>query len=75
MLTASPTLLFYRGDFERAEMRRERVTEDEITGAVRQSGFGSFQDVEAIILEADGNLAVIGAAEAGDASALPDGSR
>lgn len=74
-LTASPTLLYYRGDFQRNEMQRERVTEDELTGAVRQNGFGSIHEVEAIILEANGKLAVVSAAQAGDAGALPDESR
>lgn len=74
-LTASPTLLFYRGDFQRSEMQRERVTEDEITGAVRQNGFGSINDVDAIVLEANGKLAVVSTGQAGDASALPDEPR
>lgn len=71
LATAPPTLLFYRGEFLRARMRDERVTEDELAGAVRQSGRGSFEDVEAILLEADGKLAVIGAGKAGDGSLLP----
>ena len=70
-LTASPTLLFYRGDFQRTEMRRERITEDELTGAVRQSGLGSIHDVEAVFLEANGKLAVVSAAQVGDTDALP----
>ena len=71
-LTASPTLLFFRGDFQRNEMQRERVTEAELIGAVRQNGFGSMHNVEAIILEANGKLAVVSAAQAGDAGALPN---
>ena len=71
LLTASPRLLFYQGDFQRDAMRMERVTEDELTGAVRQSGFGSIREVEAIILEANGKLAVVSKAQAGDAGALP----
>lgn len=69
-VTASPSLLFYRGDFERARMRRERVTEDELIAAVRQNGFGSLGEIEAIVLETDGKLAVISAKKAGDQIAL-----
>ena len=65
LLTVSPTLLFYRGNFQRAEMRKERVTEDELTGAIRQIGLGSFGNVEAILLEANGKLSVVSAAQAG----------
>jgi uncharacterized membrane protein YcaP (DUF421 family) len=71
VITASPTILFYRGNFHRMEMRKERVTEDELAAAVRQSGLGSFHDVHAILLEADGKLAVVAEAQAGNASALP----
>ena len=71
LVTASPTLLFYQHSFQRAEMRRQRITESELASAIRQSGFGSFEGVEAIILEADGKLAVVGSAQAGDAGALP----
>ncbi len=71
LLTAAPTVLFYKGNFQRAGMRRERITEDELATAVRQSGFGSFQDVEGIFLEADGMLAVVSAAQTGDGGILP----
>lgn len=71
VITASPTLLFYRGDFLRTEMKMERVTDDELAAAVRQSGLGSFEDVEAIFLETDGKLAVITTAQGGNASAQP----
>ena len=71
VVTAAPSLLFYRGDIQRAAMREERVTEDELLGAARQSGFGSLGEVEAIVLEADGGLAVIGASKAGDGNTIP----
>lgn len=75
LITASPALLFYRGEFQRAEMRRERITEDELAAAARKSNFGSFEGVEAIVLEPDGNLSVVGSAQTGDASAIPGGPR
>lgn len=71
LVTASPTLLFYRSEFQREEMRKQRITEAELNSAIRQSGFGSFEGVEAIILEADGKLAVVGTAQAGDGASLP----
>lgn len=71
-VTASPSLLFYRGRFDRARMRRERVTEDELIAAARQDGLGSIGEVEAIVLETDGRLAVIKAKDAGDGEALAD---
>lgn len=74
LVTASPTMLYYRGEFLRSQMRQERITDDELSDAVRQSGFGSFEGVEAIILEADGKLAVVKSSQAGNGNALPKGS-
>ncbi|WP_375263450.1 YetF domain-containing protein [Palleronia sp.] len=68
--SASPALLFYQGNWQRDAMRQERITEHELVGAVRQNGFGSLLDIEAIIMEANGKLAAVGKARAGDAGAL-----
>lgn len=70
-ITSPPTMLYYRGAFQRDAMRRVRVTESELRTAVRQQGTGTLQDVEAIVLEANGQFAVIGSQVAGDGSVLP----
>lgn len=41
-------------------MRKERVTEEEIRAAVREAGYGSMEKVEAVILETDAELSVLG---------------
>ncbi|HEV2150547.1 MAG TPA: YetF domain-containing protein [Longimicrobiaceae bacterium] len=69
-VTSPPTLLYFRGRFLRDAMLRERVTEDELRTAVREHGAGSFDQVEAVVLESDGRFAVIMAKKAGDGSAL-----
>ncbi len=69
-ITAPPSLLFFRGQFLRDAMRRQRLTEAELSAAVREHGLGSFDGVEAIILESNGRLAVVKAEAAGDRSAL-----
>ncbi len=59
LVKASPSLLYHSGEWLRAEMRRERVTEAEMLAAVRMSGFEDLSDRIAIVLETDGTLTVI----------------
>lgn len=59
-ITSNPTILFYKGDFIEKKLRQERVNKLDLLKAVRKKGFGSLKDVEAIILETDGAVSVIG---------------
>jgi uncharacterized membrane protein YcaP (DUF421 family) len=52
-------LLFYRGEMLKAEMKRSRVTEDEVIAAIRAASIGSIDDVEAVVLETDGSFSVL----------------
>jgi uncharacterized membrane protein YcaP (DUF421 family) len=70
IVTAPPALLYYRGRFLRDAMRRERITEDELRTAIREKGAGSFDEVEAVVLESDGRFAVVKGGSASDRSAL-----
>lgn len=69
-VTNPPRLLFYRGEFQRDGMRRARVTEQELRSVARKKGHGSLDDVEALVLEASGDIAVVD--KIGDGSALGD---
>lgn len=73
ILHAEPTLLYHRGEILETAMHRHRIRPDDLLGAARKSGIGSLDDVEAIVLESNGDFAVIGVASAGDGSALPMG--
>ena len=59
-VTGEPTLLLFRGQYLQAALRRARVTEEEIRGAVRSHGLAAVEDVEAVVLETDGSFSVIG---------------
>ncbi len=59
LVKSDPTLLYYRGDFLRDQLRRSRVSEDDVAAAIRQEGIASFGDVEAVVLETDGTIAVV----------------
>jgi uncharacterized membrane protein YcaP (DUF421 family) len=59
LLDADPALLFYKGKYLGAALRQARVTEADIEAAVRAKGLGSMNEVEAVVLEADGELSII----------------
>lgn len=59
LVNAEPTLLYYRGQFLQAALRRQRLTEDEVRSAVRQKGLASLDTVEAVVLEPGADLSVV----------------
>ena len=69
IVKSEPQLLYHRGRFLDAAMKRERINEREVVAAVRSQGFGSLEMAEAVVLETDGTFSVIGEV-AGPASAL-----
>lgn len=52
-------MLFFRGEFLSAALRRARVTEDEIQAAVRAAGLHDLEAAEAVVLETDGSFSVV----------------
>lgn len=72
LVKAQPALLFYRGEYLRDALKNERIPEEEIRAAVRNRGFGTMGQVDAVVLETDGSFAVIASDKAGDLSALSD---
>ena len=69
-VTSPPTLLFYSGRVLHQNLRKERLTEPELQTAIREHGVGSYNEVEAVVLESDGRFAVIKKKTAGDHSAM-----
>jgi len=70
LVKPEPTLLLHRGQFLREAMDNERVTEADILSAIRQRGFSSIENIEAVVFEADGTFDVIPETERSSASAL-----
>lgn len=67
-----PTLLLWEGTPCHEAMRRQRVTEGELRAAVRSAGHASMEEVDAIVLETDGNFSVVSSGLGGSCSALAD---
>jgi len=59
VIKSEPALLLRRGEYLRAAMRRERITEDEIRAAVRAAGQSDPVLIDGVVLETDGSLSVI----------------
>ena len=59
LVKAKPTLLFDKGEFLSAAMRRQRVAEGEIRMAIRSKGVAALEEIEAVVLETDGSFSVI----------------
>lgn len=59
MIKAKPVLLVYNGNYHEKDMKRERVTKEEILAALRKEGVPSLEEVRAVVLETDSSLTVI----------------
>jgi uncharacterized membrane protein YcaP (DUF421 family) len=59
LISGEPTVLLYRGRLYEDHLMRERVTPDEVLGAVRAAGYAGLDAIEWAILEPDGRISVI----------------
>ncbi len=59
ILYGHPLILIYRGEFRQEEMRRARVTIDDIMEVMRNDGINDISDVDYAILETNGQLSII----------------
>ena len=59
IVKSEPTLLFFQGRYLDEELRRERVTREEVRAAMRASGVSSPGSATAVVLETDGSFSVL----------------
>ena len=59
LASARPTILIRHGKLDQAELRRIRISIDELISEVRQAGLPSLADVDYAILEQNGKISVI----------------
>lgn len=60
LVKSQPVLVFYRGQFQESALRQERLNEHEVLAAVREQGFASLDEVDAVVLETAGDISVVG---------------
>ena len=59
LASARPTVLIRHGKLEQKELRRIRISLDELISELRQAGVGSMEDVDYAILEQNGKISII----------------
>lgn len=59
LMRSDPAMLLEGGRLRSEVMRRERVTEDEVLQAIRDSGGKALADADGVFLQSDGSLAVV----------------
>ncbi|MEE4200540.1 DUF421 domain-containing protein [Erythrobacter sp.] len=59
LVKEEPTMLTHKGDFLRDAMKRTRVSEEEVMGALRAEGLFNVEDANWVILETNGEFSVI----------------
>lgn len=70
LVDPGPTLLYHDGQPVDRALRRHRMIESDLHSAAREKGFGSLEDVAAVVLQADGTFAVISADKMGDGASM-----
>lgn len=59
LIRADPVLLMAGGELRPETLRRERISDDEVLQAIRDSGGRTLADADAVFLQSDGSMAVI----------------
>jgi uncharacterized membrane protein YcaP (DUF421 family) len=72
IINGEPTLLLSNGKFLPDALKRERVTEEEVRGAIRGEGVTRVEDVDAVTMENDGTLTVAWMSKKPGTSSLVD---
>lgn len=58
-IKSQPQLLYFKDEYLKQPMKKERITENEILQATRSQGISSMEAVKAVVLESDGSLSVL----------------
>jgi len=72
IINGEPTLLLSNGKFIPGALKKERVTEEEVRGAIRGEGVTRVEDVNAVTMENDGTLTVAWMSKKPGTSSLVD---
>lgn len=59
LITDQPTMLYHQNQFLTESMQRVRISHSEILQAIRNQGYGSLRQVEAVVLETNGDMSII----------------
>ena len=60
IITSKPAMLLYKGELFDKELKKQRVTIEEIHTAARRKGFTDLDKIDVIVLETTGDITVVG---------------
>ncbi len=70
IVKSEPTLLVHQGRMLKAQLRSQRVTEEEVLAAARSQGIGDLAEIAAVVLETDGSFSIVSGSGTGESSTL-----
>lgn len=59
MASTRPSVLIRHGEIDQAELRKNRISIDELISEVRQAGFATLQEIDYAIVEQNGKISVL----------------
>lgn len=59
LIKSEPRLLFYEGEFKNKALKEERIEQEELLQAARNQGILSLDQINAIVLETNGQFSII----------------
>jgi uncharacterized membrane protein YcaP (DUF421 family) len=59
VMEGEPVILIHKGKLLEENCRKNNITKDELLQAIREHGSASIEEVDSLILEADGNISVV----------------
>ena len=72
MVTNQPSLLLFRGEVLHHALKKERITISDLNLSAREKGISSLKEIDAIILETNGDITIIKDLQLEDKSTLSD---
>jgi uncharacterized membrane protein YcaP (DUF421 family) len=72
LITSRPSLIYYKGSFLHQAMKKERITVEEVYSAARKKGISSMNEIEMIIFETTGDIAIIKKIMSGNENTFDD---
>ncbi|WP_339752314.1 DUF421 domain-containing protein [Algoriphagus aquimarinus] len=59
LITSNPVVVFYQGCFLENELKKQRLTKEEVYNECRLKGFSNLDEVHLIILESTGDISIL----------------
>jgi len=72
MIKGEASILYFRGEYFKDVMKSERIEKEEIIQAMRMQGKNQLEEVEAVILESNGQLSVLSKSKGDGNTTIPE---